>query len=64
MNIDVNFYVDRLSIWVTDVREDTDIYVDLVTTTGEVIPLGDIPAYCDMETTVIVNTNSKAIEKV
>ncbi|XP_053380167.1 pappalysin-1-like [Mercenaria mercenaria] len=54
----------RVSIWVVDIREDTDIYVEVITVEGETIPLGDVPAYCDMETTVLVSTDNKLIDRV
>lgn len=47
-----------------DIREDSDIYVEVFTVEEESIPVGDIPAYCDMETSVLVNTHNKLINRV
>jgi len=52
-------YPSRLSIWVSDMRHDLDLYVELVTVTGETIAVGDIPAYCDMESTFLVDTDKQ-----
>ncbi|KAL4219279.1 hypothetical protein ACF0H5_021860 [Mactra antiquata] len=54
---------DRLSIWVVDIREDTSIFIELITDTNDVKPLGDIPVYCDVETTVTIDT-TLVVEKV
>ena len=54
-----SIYPSRLSIWVSDMRHDLDLYVELVTVTGETIAVGDIPAYCDMESTFLVDTDKQ-----
>lgn len=33
------------------------LYVELITVTGEHIEAGEVPAYCDMETTFFVDTD-------
>lgn len=47
----------------SDIRNDLDLYVEMITEQGETIIVGEVPAYCDMESTFLVNTD-KPVNKV
>lgn len=50
-------------MWVSDLRHDMTLYVELLTDVGEIITIGDIPAFCDIETTFTVDTD-KQVKRV
>ncbi|KAH3797262.1 pappalysin-1-like [Dreissena polymorpha] len=53
----------RISIWVVDLRSDADLVVEITSPEGEVVAQFEVPTYCDLETTIPINTD-KRINKV
>ncbi|XP_052790398.1 pappalysin-1-like isoform X2 [Mya arenaria] len=53
----------RLSIWVTDIREDMNLVVQLLSPEGTVAGEAEVPAFCDVEATVTFDVDLK-VDKV